>query len=376
MKPDFALSLSFDGIRLLRRAAGGWREVGAVDIATADLNGDLAALRETAAQAHHGLVQTKLIIPDDQIKYLTIDTGEIEDAARRVAARAALEGATPYAVDALAFDISADGNTTHIAAVARDTLAEAESFAVEHDFHPLSFVAAPEADGFLGEPFFGQTAHADDILPDDTKVTPDGIRVVVIAHETPPPPENSVEAAPPPVPDPQAATTNTTDTTTAPSQSDAPSDNDNIGQTDAPAKPIVAAADPPKTATETERATDTDLVADADDTASNDEASPLLGFATRRHATGAAPLGGVTRDAPVTRTPPRLSVSEPAKNPTPPTAPPLNPQDAATRSLTADPPVTDVPPPPAAEPPKARFLSRRKPKRVTPAPPPARAART
>ena len=143
MKPEFALSLSFDGIRLLHRAAGGWHEVGAVDVATADLNGDLAALRKKASSVKTKRVRTKLIIPDDQIKYLTIDTGDVDDAARRDAAQQALEGATPYPVEALAFDISAHGDKTHIAAVARETLTEAEAFAVEHKFHPVSFVAAP-----------------------------------------------------------------------------------------------------------------------------------------------------------------------------------------------------------------------------------------
>ena len=43
MKPAFALSLSFEGITLLHRAAGGWRQVGAVALDAPDL---AAALRK------------------------------------------------------------------------------------------------------------------------------------------------------------------------------------------------------------------------------------------------------------------------------------------------------------------------------------------
>ena len=36
MKPNFALSLSFEGIRLLHRAPDGWRQVGEVAVDTPD----------------------------------------------------------------------------------------------------------------------------------------------------------------------------------------------------------------------------------------------------------------------------------------------------------------------------------------------------
>ena len=50
MKPNFALSLSFDGIRLLHRAgASGWHLVGEVALDCEDLSAELGALREKAA---------------------------------------------------------------------------------------------------------------------------------------------------------------------------------------------------------------------------------------------------------------------------------------------------------------------------------------
>ena len=131
MKPNFALSLSSEGIKLLHRAAGGWREVGEVSVSSDDLAGELAVLRKTAVSLEPGGVRSKLIIPASQIKYLTIDTMGLSDDARRKSAEAALRDATPYDLSDLAYDICMDGAKTHVAAVARETLAEAEAFANE-----------------------------------------------------------------------------------------------------------------------------------------------------------------------------------------------------------------------------------------------------
>ncbi|MBM1311557.1 hypothetical protein JQT66_15055 [Sulfitobacter mediterraneus] len=180
MKPNFSLSLSFEGIRLLHRAAGGWRVVGEVPLDVADLGADLEGLRQKALTLDPGGVETKLILPNDQIKYLTIDTPGMNAEARREAAALALDGATPYAVADLAFDICTDGDQTHIAAVARETMAEAEGFATQYRFHPLCYVAVPDNSPFLGEPFFGATAASDDLLEPGDTVEPDGIAVVVI----------------------------------------------------------------------------------------------------------------------------------------------------------------------------------------------------
>ena len=158
--------------------------VGEVALDAEDVAGELAVLRRTASSLEPGGVRAKVLVPNEQIKYLTIATLGMDDAARLDAAKGALDGATPYAVDELAFDISVDGDQTHIAAVARETLAEAEAFAVEHRFHPVSFAAIPADQPYLGEPYFGPTATAQELLQDGEKVEPDGIAVVVIGDVT------------------------------------------------------------------------------------------------------------------------------------------------------------------------------------------------
>ncbi|MBT8411314.1 MAG: hypothetical protein KJP02_05895, partial [Octadecabacter sp.] len=145
------LSLSFDGIALLHRAAGGWRMVGEVPLTADGLKSELAMLRKTAAALEPGGVRCKLLIPNDQIRYLALDTTRTDDAD----VRAALDGATPYAVDDLAYDFTIGGGRTYIAAVARETLDEARQFAREHDFNPTDYAAVPEPFTFVGEANFG-----------------------------------------------------------------------------------------------------------------------------------------------------------------------------------------------------------------------------
>ena len=170
MKPNFALSLSFEGIRLLLRAADGWRLVDEVALDSADLVGDLAKLEAKARQCSDDAISSKLIIPNDQIKYITLETGDLSEDERDQLALDALEDATPYAVSDLAYDVSSVRSQTYVAAVARETLAEAKAFAREHNFNPVSWVAIPEEGNFVGEPFFGATSPNSDltIIPDQT----------------------------------------------------------------------------------------------------------------------------------------------------------------------------------------------------------------
>mgnify|MGYP005992569735 CR=1 FL=1 len=156
MTSNFALSLSFDGIRLLHRVDTGWNLVGETGLEVADLDGALAQMRADALLLAPDGLRTKLIIPPEQIKFLTLETAQTELGD----VLAALDGATPYRVDQLVVDFDRSGGRTYIAAVARETLAEAEAFASEHDFSPAGFAALPEPHTFRGEVFFGPVTSA------------------------------------------------------------------------------------------------------------------------------------------------------------------------------------------------------------------------
>ncbi|VVT22759.1 conserved hypothetical protein [Roseovarius sp. EC-HK134] len=220
MKPNFALSLSFEGIGLLHRAgSAGWHLVGDVPLDAEDLAGELAALRAKAALLDPSGLSTKLIIPDEQIKYMDLPATSAPDGDYDRAAAEALEGATPYHIDDLVYDWSVEDGRLYIAAVASETLDEAEAFAAEHRFNPVSFVARPQSDRFAGEPFFGAAAQARGVDRDEAPV-----RILGSARlpEAPPPVESVASAAPVIAPAADAAVATPKAPNTAPVPAPAP----------------------------------------------------------------------------------------------------------------------------------------------------------
>lgn len=215
MKPSFALDFRGDAIALLHRTSRGWTEVGRTDFSRPDMEEALSFLRSTALELSPGGISTKLIIPNEQILYLTLRAPGPDAARRRKQIAAALEGRTPYAVADLVFDWSGKGDEVNVAVIARQTLAEAEGFAHSHRFRPLSFVAVPLNDDFEGEPFFGPASVAEEFLAPGEKVERDQDPVRVIGREAEPAapaltapvempsaPEPAPEVAP--APEPQA----------------------------------------------------------------------------------------------------------------------------------------------------------------------------
>ncbi|MDF3413189.1 hypothetical protein HKX54_01870 [Sulfitobacter sp. M57] len=284
MKPSFALSLSVDGICLLHRVAGGWRIVGDVGLDTTDLAAELTVLRKTAATLETGPLRCKLLLPNEQIKYLTIETPGLDPGARHAAAVLALEGATPYAVDDLVIDCCADGNSTHIAAVAKETLVEAESFARDHSFNPVSFAAVPGTHPYVGEPFFGQTSVSEAFLKPGETITPDKTSVRIIGPADLPVDPNP---APPPPVDTTSAPTGTQQEQAA-TTADLPQD---IG-----ANAASAGGTEPTTATPQTASQHVSAPLSEQETAP----PPTIGFASRRGGDNAPTpkLDGVRRDTP------------------------------------------------------------------------------
>lgn len=123
---EFALGFQPDGVQLLRRQDGAWVELRRADF-SGDLRGALGGFVQTLRAANApGLA---LVIPEDQILYTDL-TLPLIPGGTDVALRKALEGLTPYRVEDLAFDFSPanamPGNAVKVAAVARQTLQEAE----------------------------------------------------------------------------------------------------------------------------------------------------------------------------------------------------------------------------------------------------------
>ena len=179
MKPSFALNLSHEGIGLLHRTIRGWSVVGEVALDAPDLGGAMSFLRSTALGLETRGITTKLILPASQVLYTTVNAPGPGAAKRRAQIAAALEGQTPYAVSDLVFDWSGTGSSVQVAVVARETLDEAEHFATEHRFNPVSFVAIPDNGQFAGEPFFGPAPSAAVLLAGDkVERDQDPVRIV------------------------------------------------------------------------------------------------------------------------------------------------------------------------------------------------------
>ena len=210
-----------DGIALLQRSSPGWALVGDAYPDNPELAAEMAKLRAAAdALAPEGAT-FKVVIPNDQIRYLSIPAGPADPVLRRRAVETALDGATPYALDELAIDHTIHGDTLQIAAAALETLQEADRFARSYGFDPVSFVALPEGRDYSGEPFFG-TAHD---VPDSVNVEKDRIamrisgRVKMPAPAPKAPPAAAVPSSAPtaqgiesPKADPAAQTDSTGDT--------------------------------------------------------------------------------------------------------------------------------------------------------------------
>ena len=156
MKPDFALSLSFDGITLLHRTKPGWNIIGTAKLDSAALESDVADIRRKALSLDSRADNVKLVIPNEQIKFIKLlrpDGAQSNDIEAVILDH--LQGATPYHVSELRFDWIASKSDLYVAAVAIETLQEAENFAETHSFKPLGNVAIPPKDSFIGEAFFG-----------------------------------------------------------------------------------------------------------------------------------------------------------------------------------------------------------------------------
>lgn len=159
MVTNFALSLSFDGIALLRRTGDVWAHIQEVPLDSGDLDAAVLGLRNRAEGLDPSGAQVTLIIPNEQIRYLKIPDPGGNAASQDLAVRAALDGATPYQVADLVYDFVTKKDKILIAAVAKETLEEAEGFAVQNGFEPVAHSAQAPKGEFYGAVFFGATSN-------------------------------------------------------------------------------------------------------------------------------------------------------------------------------------------------------------------------
>ncbi|MDZ7905591.1 MAG: hypothetical protein U5N55_07340 [Cypionkella sp.] len=164
MKPDFALDFRDNQIALLHRQEGGWAAIGRVAMDDPDLDAAMSYLRATALGLSPRGISTKLILPNNAILYTTLPDLPYDAAKRSAQIAADLTGRTPYAVADLVWDWTDAGASAEVAVIARETLDEAEAFAAQHRFNPISFAAIPNSGNFEGEVWFGASALSQTLL--------------------------------------------------------------------------------------------------------------------------------------------------------------------------------------------------------------------
>ena len=154
--PRFALSLSFEGIDLEEYAKGASSKIAQAILDTDDFDQRMFAIsRKAEAMSGDGL-SVALILPTEQIKFVSVacpndaDHITINEHILRT-----MDRATPYSMDELRIDHHLADGTLHVAAVALETLDEAEQFAKQYGFSPVACIARTDADTFPVEVFFG-----------------------------------------------------------------------------------------------------------------------------------------------------------------------------------------------------------------------------
>ncbi len=182
MKPAFALTFSATGISLQHHSDGEWYDIGEVPLSAPDLSDQIKALHDKAFALENDL-SCKLVLPADQVRYLALPTeGQSED---QIASevQAAVAEATPYELAELSYDSATEGPTTFVAVVARETLDEAQSFAAQHGFLPVTYSAATTEAEFPREPVFDLTSEPSVPAPEPE---PESHPVHAVAEEVAP----------------------------------------------------------------------------------------------------------------------------------------------------------------------------------------------
>lgn len=154
--PLVSLDLSFDGIALLHLVGSEWLEQARIDLSVTDLNAAMAPLLQQAGALGDNTHAVQLFIPSEQIKFLDFDHDQSWDRLALIEhILAHLNGATPYSLDELRYDFCVQEGKVYVAAIAIETLEEAESFVRAYGFDPVGCLSRPDTQTYPHMPYFG-----------------------------------------------------------------------------------------------------------------------------------------------------------------------------------------------------------------------------
>lgn len=161
IEPNFAMLFETSAFYLVHLAGGSiWVAIGHVSLEDPHENLNTRLLLRRATRLAAGPVATKLIIPNSEIHYTTCPASGGSDERKLAKIRVTISQRAKLPADALAIDWIAEGKVARVAVVHSDTLKEAEIFARQRGFNPVSFAAIPEAGQFGREANFGPAPTA------------------------------------------------------------------------------------------------------------------------------------------------------------------------------------------------------------------------
>ncbi|MGI9391008.1 MAG: hypothetical protein ACR2O1_13190 [Boseongicola sp.] len=165
----------------MRRDAGHWLEIASEKLEGADIEHRLQCLFDRVEPSNPVFI----FLPRDQILYTNVKVNSDSDAASDI--DRALSGQTPYEIEELEIDWEQrDPGEARVAAIARETLDEAEVFANARGLVVAGFSALADPSDFPRLPDFGGAAI--DLLSDDEEVLPEPTPTFTSRRTSQPPP--------------------------------------------------------------------------------------------------------------------------------------------------------------------------------------------
>lgn len=153
MSERWGFDLSMEAVRLLRHRSGEWQEFVVQKLEGDDIEArlaDLVARVETPASVDIFLPRDQILYTDVKVASDTPDVAEIN---------AAMEGRTPYDLADLEIDWATTApGTARVAAIARQTLDEAEAFVTKGGLTVRAFSSLATPDDFPRPPVFVERA--------------------------------------------------------------------------------------------------------------------------------------------------------------------------------------------------------------------------
>ena len=160
MSERWGFDLSMEAVRLMRREAGHWQEMACQKIEGADIEARLQALADHIDPPSPVFI----FLPRDQILYTDVKLSADANATAEI--DLAMATRTPYAINELEIDWEqTEPGMARVAAIARETLDEAEAFAAARGLPVAGFSALADPTEFPRLPDFGGVAV--DLLSDD-----------------------------------------------------------------------------------------------------------------------------------------------------------------------------------------------------------------